>query len=184
MFTYEFIVAAAVITAPPDAEAAADMRAWHMPLRASLIQVALQAEIMDRREDAFHFIAMEKFGPDLAMIQSRFIEFQGAPLLEECNRFPDRKLIADFLAFNRSYRTDLCARLAIDPVHAEDLRNAIHETDQLYNAWNALRDARCDYYYVTVRRESLTLLRQLAGNESFYSGQMPPHVPVWRFASR
>ncbi len=184
MFSYEFIIAAALITAPAEPVETAPLRPWFQPLRTALVRVALDAEILDRREEPFTLVKEDSFPADVAMLQNRFHEFLGAPHLEECQRFPQRALVTDFIAFNRAYRCDLNARLLIDPLHAEDLRNAIQETDQLYHVWDAIRDARCEYYYVTVRRQSLLLLRQLIGNEGFYSGQLPPHVPVWRFAER
>ena len=43
-----------------------------------------------------------------------------------------------------------------------------------------LRDARCEHFYVTYRRQSLAQLRDLIGLEAFYTGRLPPHVPLWR----
>jgi hypothetical protein len=43
-----------------------------------------------------------------------------------------------------------------------------------------VRDARCDYYYVTVRRLALKRLRELVGDEAYYAGNLPPCVPIWR----
>ncbi len=183
MFTYECVVAAALMTAPAEAFPQTHLQPWFDMLRVPLIRLGLQAEILDGREVAYFLAQHEGFAGDLKMLQARYHEFLHAPLLEERRRFPDRGLVNDFLAFNRAYRSDLCARLVLDPVHAEDLRNAIQETDQLYHVWDAIRDTRCDYYYVTVRRQALLLLKQLVGNESFYSGQLPPHVPVWRFSA-
>jgi hypothetical protein len=85
------------------------------------------------------------------------------------------------LDFNRDYRNDLTKRLAMDRLNGDALQAAILETDQLHKVWQTLLDARCDYYHTTVRRQSLMQLRDLVGPEAFYSGQLPPHVPVWRF---
>jgi hypothetical protein len=182
MFTYEFIVAAALLTSPADTAPLMDNGQWILPLRGALIEAALGGELLDRREERFTLVREDSLLADLAMLQGRFQEFLSAPFLEECQRFPERALVSDFLAFNRAYRSDLCARMLIDPVHAEDLRNAILETDQLYRAWDAVRDSRCEYYYITVRRQALNQLKDMIGNEAFYRGQLPPHVPVWRFA--
>src|SRR5438093_1541624 len=62
-----------------------------------------------------------------------------------------------------------------------ELRVALQETDHLYQVWDAVRDARCDYYYVTVRRLALKRLRDLVGEEAYYSSNLPPCVPLWRF---
>jgi hypothetical protein len=32
-----------------------------------------------------------------------------------------------------------------------------------------------------VRRQALKQLRTLIGAEAYYTGQLPPHVPLWRF---
>ena len=56
------------------------------------------------------------------------------------------------------------------------------EADRLYQIWDLVRDNRCDYYYVTVRRQALKKLKEMIGDQAYYSGQLPPHVPVWQFA--
>jgi hypothetical protein len=35
---------------------------------------------------------------------------------------------------------------------------------------------------VTVRRQALKKLRETVGEDAYWSGCLPPHVPVWRFA--
>jgi hypothetical protein len=178
MFSCEIILAAALLSAPKGT-AVPEQTAWVEGMRPCLLTLAIDGEILDPRERAF--LMTQNPVVDLGVLQGRNEEFARAPMLGECDRFPERKLINDYLALNRSYRNDLNMRLAIDLVHMEELRTAIAETDQLYQAWDTVRDARCDYYYVTVRRQSLQLLRDLIGAEAFYSGQMPPNVPVWHF---
>jgi hypothetical protein len=41
-----------------------------------------------------------------------------------------------------------------------ELREAIQETDRLYAAWEAIGDARRDFWYVTFRRKALKRLRE------------------------
>lgn len=176
MFTCEIILAAVMFAAPKDVPILPAQAGWVEVLRPCILAVAVDAEILDPRERAF-LITRDPVG-DMAMLRGRVDEFACAPGLIECQRYPERKLIADLLSFNREYRNALNARLAIDSIHIEELRTAIHETDQLYQAWDTARDACCDYYYVTVRRQALQLLRELIGAEAFYSGQMPYHVPL------
>ncbi len=179
MFTCEIVLAAALLTAPKYLPVPPDQAGWIECVRPALLTLAIDAEILDPREKAF-LLTQDPIG-DIAMLQTRNEDFARVPSLAECQRFPERKLINDFLGLNRSYRNDLTARLAIDLVHMEELRTAINETDQLYQVWDSVRDARCDYYYVTVRRQALGLLRELIGAEAFYNGNMPPNVPVWHF---
>ena len=58
---------------------------------------------------------------------------------------------------------------------------AVAETDRLYRVWDAVRDARCEFYYVTVRRQALKRLKEMVGDEAFAEVDLPPHVPGWRF---
>ncbi|MCI0379489.1 MAG: hypothetical protein L0215_17920 [Gemmataceae bacterium] len=181
MFTYEFVIAAALVTSPPDAVSREELRQWFTPLRAALVRVGIDAQILDRREEEIFLLKAQDFPADVHMLQSRYVEFVHAPWIEECARFPNRETAIDFVHFNRAYRADLLARMTLDPVHAEELRGAVEETDRLFQVWDQVREARCAFYFVTVRRQALMLLRQMVGNEAFYTGQLPPHVPVWRF---
>ena len=61
---------------------------------------------------------------------------------------------------------------------------AMAETDRLYRIWDLVRDAGSDCYYVSVRRQALQTLRQAIGVGDFANGNLPPHVPVWRFSQR
>ena len=44
-----------------------------------------------------------------------------------------------------------------------------------------MRDARCEYYYITVRRQALKRLRTMIGAEAYDAAELPPYVPLWRF---
>ena len=104
-----------------------------------------------------------------------------APLLEERERFPPLKLVEQLVSHNRSYRKELEDRLAIDPLHAEELRAAIDEAEHLFRIWETLRDAVTEHYYVDFRRQALDRLRDQVGLTAFYRGDMPPALPIWRF---
>jgi hypothetical protein len=179
MLAYDCLVAAVLLTAAPDVPAAPEALAWAEACRAPLLALALDAQLLDAREEMNHFTRAQDAASDLKALQSRFRDFAFAPLLEESRRFPDRQTVNGFLAFNRAYRLDLLTRLEVDPVHAGHLRDALQETDELHHVWNVLREAQSDYY-VTARRQTLLMLRDLLGYEAFYAGRLPPYVPVWR----
>lgn len=183
MHTYECILAVVLLTAPKEQPAAPELGDWLHAMRPTILALALEDEILDPRELSFFIAAGGDALGDLTTLRCRMADFADVPRLAECQRLPDRKAINEYLAFNRAYRNDLTTRLSIARVHAEELRNALADTDRLHSVWDAVRDARCDYYYVTVRRQALRLLREMIGADSFYTGQLPPHVPVWHFAS-
>jgi hypothetical protein len=144
-------------------------------LRPQILALGLDAEIVDPREKGF-LLGMDPVG-DLETIRGRYVQFATAPLLHEARRFPDRTFVCEALALNRAYRLRLTERLGVDLIHADQIHATIQETDRRYEVWDAVRDARCDYYYVTIRRQSLSLLRDLIGDESFYLGRLPSVVP-------
>lgn len=182
MFTCEIILAAALVTAPKDIPVSTQTVDYIAIIRPTILTIAVDGEILDPRERTFLF-TQDSVG-DLTMLRTRNEELVSMPHLGEYQSFPDRKQINDLLAVNRSYRNDLTNRLTIDLVHLDEIRTAICETDQLYQAWDTLRDAQCDYYYVTVRRQSLGLLRTLIGSEAYYQRRMPPNLPVWHLPRR
>ncbi len=172
MFTAETLVAAMLLTAPQEAPQSS---AWAMVCRPNVLALAAAAEVLDSREKGF-VMGQDLLG-DLTILQGRYAEFSRAPLLQEAEMFPDRKLINEMLALNRHCRNQLMERRKIDLVHSEEIILLIQQLDSRYQVWDAIRDSRCDYYYVTVRRQSLALLKDLIGAESFYMGRMPSVLP-------
>lgn len=177
------------IPQPPDLEPAAihllttddAVPAASAELRDAVRRVALRWEILDGREVRYILTREEDFLADVKLLRRRYADLKDAPSLYWCMAFPDRNLINDILAFNRAYKTHLEGRL-IDLPNAWTMAQVILETDELFKVWDLARDTRCDYYYMTVRRQTLNKLKELIGDQAFYSGQLPPHVPVWRFA--
>jgi hypothetical protein len=181
MFPFQYLLAVALLTAPPDAPDPAVNPDLYANLRPTLQNLAIEWEILDKREVRYVLTRPEDFASDLKLLRRRYLELSDAPPLNDCRRFPDRSTISDLLAFNRAYRQHLDSRQSVDLVRWWELREAIQETDRLYQVWDTVRDARCDYYYVTVRRQALKRLRESIGPEAYYSGCLPPHVPIWRF---
>jgi hypothetical protein len=175
----EMALALLLLTAPPDTVEIPDPVAAHRTLAPALGGLALHWELLDARETDY-FRNAQDFASDLKLLQGRYAEFHNAPRVAEVQRFPERELVNDMLTFNRTYHDSVHTRLNIDVLHGEELRATLAETDQLQRVYEAVRDARSDYYYVTYRRQALAQLRDLVGVENFYNGQLPPHVPLWR----
>ncbi len=180
MFTIHTLLAAALLTAPADRDVALSPELF-ATVGPAVQQLALKWEILDEREKRYVLARPEDFAADLKLLQRRYHELANAPPVADCLRFPDRATVSDLLAFNRAYRQQMDARQAIELVHWWEFHEAVQETDHLYQIWDNVRDARCDYYYVTVRRHALQKLREAIGPAAYYAGCLPPHVPVWRF---
>jgi hypothetical protein len=181
MLPVDYMLAVVLLTAAPGALEPENQPALFHTLRRPLQRVAIGWEILDPREVRYILARPDDFIADLNLLRRRHQELAHAPAVNECYRFPDRATTNDLLAFNRAYRHQLDSRQPMDLVHGSELRLALQETERLYQIWDNVRDARCDYYYVTVRRHALNRLRELAGEEAYYSGNLPPCVPLWRF---
>jgi hypothetical protein len=181
MFSYEYLLAVALLTVPPEAAQPAPGTTLDPLLRLTLQGLAVQWEILDPREVRYILARHEDMASDLSLLRRRYQDLANAPALHDCLRFPDRATVNDLLGFNRAYRQHVDVRQPVELAHWWGLRAALQETDQLYQIWDTVRDARCEYYYVTVRRQALKRLREMIGEEAYYSGNLPPCVPLWRF---
>jgi hypothetical protein len=181
MLSYEYLLALALITVPAESPTPTTATELSPLVRLTLQGLAVQWEILDPREVRYILARPEDFASDLTLLRRRFHDLADAPALEDCLRFPDRATVNDLLGFNRAYRQHVDVRQPVELAHWWGLRAALQETDQLYQIWDTVRDARCEYYYVTVRRQALKRLRDMIGAEAYYSGNLPPCVPLWRF---
>ncbi|HLW65698.1 MAG TPA: hypothetical protein VKS79_10290 [Gemmataceae bacterium] len=179
MFAAVPILAIVLLTAP-SAEPVPAISAEYWPaLKTVMQQLACQWQILDPRED--RLLRQEELAADLKILRGRHRDLADAPNLYDYVRFPEKALAVDCLSFNRAYRRVIEKRIPLESDRAAALKEILRETDELYKIWDAVRDARCEIYYVPVRRQALKQLRNLIGAEAYYSGQLPPHVPLWRF---
>jgi hypothetical protein len=182
MTPYDLVLAATLIAAPPGTpEPPPPPERW-TGLQAALHKTAVDLEILDERETRYVLARLEDFEGDLDLLRRRYVELADAPKLADGYRFPDRRSVNEFIRFNRAYRKNLETRQVWEADRADVIRVAVLETDRLYKVWDAVRDARCDFYYVTVRRQALMRLKDLLGDEGYAAGELPPYVPEWRFA--
>ncbi len=180
MAALQLAIALVWLSTPPDQFTCPEMNQWHRVLAGPIRVLALRWEVLDPREAGHLLARAEDFKDDLRTLQERCEELRTAPPLCEAERFPGRDLVSDMMAFNRAYHDNLSKRLELDRIHAEELRQALQETDQLHRVWNTVHEINCPYYYVTYRRQALRQLRELIGEQAFYTGNLPPHVPLWR----
>ena len=181
MGAFLYLLAAALLSAPPGVAEITLPAPVFRHVQPALQAVAVRWEILDARELQYVLRDPEALPWDLHLLHQRHRDLAGAPPVYDGARFPDPSTIAELIAVNRSYRAHLESWRAADPGHREELGTAIEETDRLYRTWDAIREARSDYRYVKDRREALKRLRDLLGPEAYYTGSLPPSVPVWRF---
>ena len=182
MSTWSYLLAASLLTTPPDIpEPPIDARDWPA-MQEALQSLAVEWEILDPREVRYVLARHEDFEPDLNLLRKRYQELHDAPKLADAQRFPDRGTVSELLAFNRAYRRFLDARQSMEHDRCWCVRCALKETDCLYQVWDSVRDARCEYYYITVRRQALKRLQSMLGPDAYATGELPPHVPLWRFS--
>ncbi len=169
-----------LVSSPVEVPATVDYSSLSL-MRPVLQAIALDWELLDPREVRYVFTREEDFDADLKLLRRRYRELNDAPRVHEAMRFLDRTLINDLLAFNRTYRQHLVDQQGLGFQPMQDFTEPILETDEAYRIWDTARDSRCDYYYVTVRRQALKNLAEYLGYADFCSGNMPPIVPIWRF---
>jgi hypothetical protein len=183
MSASDLLLAVALITAPPGTPEQTPPEDRWPKVREALHKTAIDMELMDARESRYMLATRDDFEADLNLLRKRHVDLADAPKLADCQRLPERRTVGELIKFNRAYRKNLEEREVWEADRTDRLHAAIDETDRLYRYWDAIRDAQCDFYYVTVRRTALLKLRDGIGAEDFDTGRMPPHVPNWRFAT-
>ncbi len=150
-------------------------------LRGKVQKVAIEMEILDPRETSYIFAQLRDFQNDVDLLRRRYRDFRNAPPLAEAERLPERKHVNELISFNRAFRKHLSDRQALEQDRERIYDAAIIETDQCYKIWDRVRDAKCEFYYTTVRRQALAQLKEMLGEEDYYRVQLPPIVPPHLF---
>ncbi len=181
MSAFDYLMAVALLSTGPNY--IGQERPWALPagLRAAIQTVAVDWELMDKREAQYLLIRPEEYMADLAELRRRYDDLSDAPPASDAFRFPPKEQINVQLDFNRAYWKQMDTRRAMDVARADDMRVILDETERLYQIWDTVKDARCQCYYVPFRRRALKKLRDLVGPDAYYSGKLPPPVPIWRF---
>src|SRR5262249_36852308 len=135
MFGLDYVLAIALLTAPPDTPVDGAVVEMHAALRPTLQAVGIEWEILDPREVRYILTRAEDFPSDLNLLRRRYEDLVSAPTLQDCFRFPDREMVSDVLSFNRAYRQHLLAKQPLQLVYWWELRTALQETDNLYQIW-------------------------------------------------
>jgi hypothetical protein len=105
------------------------------------------------------------------------------PPLADSRRLPSPVVIRQLLAFNGAHRQYLEARRWVRRHEWEELTEALCETDRLREIWQAAAEAASEEQIWICRRRALLRLQELIGEEAYYTGNLPPCVPLWRFAA-
>lgn len=177
MLLVDWMMALWLLTSSPDT--GLPDQTWYPVLQLPMQTWAVKLELLDRREVRYVLASHKDFLHDLQLLRRRWAELHDAPYVTDSLRFPDRKTINGWLAFNRAFQQRLQALLHLGLLSNAE-RRALKETDRMYQVWDCVRDARCEYYYVTVRRQALLHLKKKLGNACFDAGQVPPPFPLWR----
>lgn len=181
MTTTDWLIAWLVIVSPDSIKDTSVIYAAMPLLRAPIVAIAIDLEIIDQRECRNKFVSAADFKSDLEQLQKSYRVFCDMPMSQKANVLPSNGEIRNATFLNRAYRQYLSDRLKCDSLNVERIVELINETDALYAVWDAASDARCEYYYVWVRREALQKIRELIGPECFSRGIMPFYLPVHQF---
>jgi hypothetical protein len=137
----DYVVAVTLLTAPlgtPEVVPPDDR--W--PAVSEAVQtVAMSWKILDAGERKYIFADVKDFQIDIDILRGRVLDYAIMPRFDERRRFPDRRTCAAAPEFNRAYLAHLESIVMTNRDQADEIQDAIVETDRLYRVWEALRDA-------------------------------------------
>lgn len=180
MSTPDFLLAAVLLTTPPGVPEPPPTADRWVEVRDGLQQLAIRWELLDPRETHYLLARREEFSIDVNLLRRRYQELKDAPRLADADRLPAKAVAEDMVKANRAFRAGINDRRVLELDRAELLNNILHEADQLYRVWDAVRDAKCEFYYITARRQALRKLRDTLGDDAYARGELPPNLPLWR----
>jgi hypothetical protein len=181
MFGNEFALAVSLLVAPVGSPLPSLEDFDWLQVQSSIHRVAIDWEIMDQREKKYLIVNQRDLQDDVDRLRQRYADLQGAPKLVDATRFPNRDIINRMIEENRSVRRDIDQRRHLETDRASGFRSAMYEIDEFHEVWNTLLHAKCEFYYIDVRRKALKKLLELVGTEAYAAATLPPAVPGWRF---
>jgi hypothetical protein len=175
MSSLELALAFVLLTSPADAPVCE----YSYSLSVTAKNLAIDLELLCTRERPHVFVRERDWKTDVHLIRCRHKELIDAPFVIDAQRFPPRTQINDLLSLNRMIHRRLDNERDMTwSYRRESYRQALNELDRIQTTLDFVRDAHCEYYFVTVRRRALVELRKNIGEEAYYAGRLPSPVPV------
>lgn len=157
-------------------------------VRFPIRQICIASQVASKDEfDTFHsyvFLTYDTtMSSDLDVLRRRVESCRHLPRLEELRLFvntpqPEARALVDFSEAHIAY---LEMFIRLHPGNSSAAQRHLNEAYELYRIWSHLLNSRLEFFSVVDRRTYLLKLKQALGDEMYYSGRMPPHVPLWRF---
>ena len=124
---------------------------------------------------------MTDFRSELRYVRAHARALYDAPSINDCAGLPPSEVAADFCRFSEQYQAHLQTQQSMMPHRSTDVEKALDEARDLYRVWVTVRRAGMTEESWVSRRRALSQLREALGEQAYYSCQLPPCVPIWRF---
>jgi hypothetical protein len=167
LLTVLFIVSP---VAPPVPHHAPD--ALWKPLK----KIALSLEVVGEHERW-----IDDYRSELGYVRRHWRELAEAPALADCQNLPQPAIVKECRNLNHSYQRMLEARGQVSLYRQDAFREMLGESHRLGEIWGLVETATCPTQSWVCRRRALLQLRDKLGPEDYYTGTLPPSVPLWRF---
>lgn len=145
-------------------------------------QYFIREQVLDI-DEAHNFCQFDKgFLADLQVMFNRQIELTGVPRIEAVMVFGiDKASCNELLMFNHRHEKYLRNMRKLYPSQEKLYSRIIKDNKRRYDIYNRIYDCYRLEYLIMDRRFSLRDLRNLIGEENFYAGRLPDHVPFQYF---
>lgn len=179
---WRVVVAKILISQAPKAQGATyqdfpeDLFNWvHIELQ----EEAVALELLEPRQ--LQWILESRYSRifDLDHVRRLNEELKGAPSVGDALRFPEPQTASSYLQFNRDFWFYMEKHKYGS---TDEGKQIIAYLDKVHKIWSLVQSAVLDgTIFIAGRRRALKDLRDVIGDEAYYSTQLPPHVPYWYF---
>jgi len=142
----------------------------------SLKRIALRTEVVGPDERW-----IDDYRSELNYVRRHTRELREAPSLGDALSLPPSSVSREGRCFNLNYQRNLELRRNLALHRQEELDEALQDAKHLATIWALVDTAACSSQSWVCRRMALMRLREMLGPDAYYSGTIPPYVPLWRF---
>lgn len=138
----------------------------------ALRETALECEVVGPHE------TWGQFDTEISYVKRHLRNTINAPPIIDGERFSD--LAPPMLKFNAAYQS-YCSFNYQTATDQEEWYKISQETEKLSHIWELVNTAGEKNGSWAHRRAAMQKLRAALGDENYYSGNLPPAVPIWRY---
>lgn len=121
------------------------------------------------------------FGLAMALMTDCYTPKPTDPPGSDRHHFPHLHICQENVKFSKQYIQHIEFQQCLYPHLFKEYDKILKDAEWCHRCWSRLEYVQMKPWNETSDRCFLGKIREMVGEEAYYGGQMPPHVPIWHF---